>query len=210
MECNKMLDFDTLINWIFAVTSIGLLTMIIVGWLLSFRGQKSPPVGRGKWIFELPAWVQITTGFATTILLVYFGYLLWIPLPISLPTDVKMILSIVGLVIFLVGTFLVLWARWTLGAMYGVSTSSAVQLKSQHFLIQHGPYAYIRHPMYLGCWLTLGGVTLTSRTLSPLLLLLICLPGFYLRARREELVLEIEFGKEWKIYTARVPMFVPL
>ncbi|MFQ6059099.1 MAG: methyltransferase family protein [Anaerolineae bacterium] len=115
----------------------------------------------------------------------------------------------VGLGLFLVGVLLVLWARWTLGAMYGVSTSCAVQLKERHRLIQHGPYALVRHPMYLGYWLLLAGVALIYRTWSPLLFLAMFVPAFYRRAQREEQALEAMFGAEWQAYAARVPMFVP-
>ena len=92
----------------------------------------------------------------------------------------------VGLVLFLAGWLLVLWARRALGAMYGVSTSFAAPLQVQHRLIQHGPYAFVRHPLYLGYWFLLLGVTLIYLTWTPLLLFVMCLAAFYRRARRED------------------------
>lgn len=50
---------------------------------------------------------------------------------------------------------------------------------------------------------------LVYRTWSPLLWLVVCVLAFYRRARREEEALETEFGREWRAYAARVPMFVP-
>ncbi len=120
-----------------------------------------------------------------------------------------MLLRIVGLVFFVAGWLFVLWARWTLGALYGVSTSFAAPLQAQHRLIQHGPYAVVRHPMYLGYWLLLLGVTLIYRTWTPLLFLVTCLASFSRRARREERALAERFGAEWTAYAARVPMFAP-
>ncbi len=101
----------------------------------------------------LPAWAQIVGGLAISVLLAYLGYLLWIPLPFAISPDAEGILRIVGLALFLAGLLSVLWARWTLGTLYGVSTSFAAQLQTQHQLIQHGPYALVRHPMYwaTGC-----------------------------------------------------------
>ena len=119
------------------------------------------------------------------------------------------ILRVVGLAFFLMGWVLVLWARQALGTMYGVSTSFATQLQAQQRLIQHGSYTLVRHPMYLGYWLVLLGVTLIYRTWTPLAFLVICLPSFYRRARREEKALEAMFGAEWQAYASRVPMFVP-
>lgn len=204
-----MFNVDTLLNWIVATISIGLLATIVVGWLLSYREAKAAPVGPGKWIFALPAWAQIGGGLTITALLAYLGYALWIPLPLTMPAGALEILRIVGLALFLTGALLVLWARWTLGAMYGVSTSCAAQLKEQHRLIQHGPYALVRHPMYLGYWLLLAGVALIYRTWSPLLLLTMFVPAFYRRAQREERALEVVLGAEWQAYASRVPMFVP-
>jgi len=181
-----LFNVDTLLNWVVAAISIGLLATILVGWLLSYRDMKTAPVGPGKWMFALPAWVQIGGGLTITALLAYLGYVLWVPLPFTVSADALRILRIVGLGLFLVGVFLVLWARWTLGAMYGVSTSCAAQLKEQHRLIQHGPYALVRHPMYLGYWLLLAGVALIYRTWSSLLFLAMFVPAFYRRAQREE------------------------
>lgn len=50
---------------------------------------------------------------------------------------------------------------------------------------------------------------LTYRTWTPLALLIMTVPSFYRRARREEISLEENFGLEWQAYAARVPMFLP-
>ena len=113
------------------------------------------------------------------------------------------------IIIFLIGLFLALWARWVLGTMYGVSTGSSAPLQEKHRLIQRGPYALIRHPMYLGYWLVMFGVLLTYRTWTPLLLLIMTVPSFHRRARREEISLEEMFGEEYQAYVKNVPMFLP-
>lgn len=128
-----MFSIDTLLNWIVATLSVGLLATVMIGWLFSYRDTKAAPVGPGKWIFALPAWAQITGGLAIIALLAYLGYLLWIPLPLAVPAGVLEILRLVGLALFLAGVLLVLWARWTLGAMYGVSYR-AYQQRTGRFL----------------------------------------------------------------------------
>lgn len=122
-----MFSADTLLDWIVVTMGLGLLAIIMSAWLLSYRDPRSAPVGPGQRIFSLPAWAQIGGGLAITALLAYVSSVLWIPLPLA-----------------------VLGALWTLGAMSGVSTSFAVQLTERHRLIQRGPYALVRHPMYLG------------------------------------------------------------
>jgi protein-S-isoprenylcysteine O-methyltransferase Ste14 len=204
-----LLNVDTLLNWIVVAVGLELLATIVSAWLLSYRDPRAAPVGPGKWIFTLPTWAQIGGGLAITLLLAYVSSVLWIPLPFVVSAAVATILRLLGFTMFLVGVLAVFWARWTLGAMYGVSTSSAVQLKERHRLIQRGPYVLVRHPMYLGYWLVIARVTLIYRTWSPLLWLVVCVPAFNRRARREEQALAALFGVEWQVYAARVPMFVP-
>ncbi|MFQ5944379.1 MAG: methyltransferase family protein [Anaerolineales bacterium] len=202
-----MSDAGTFLNWFVAALSAVLLAVIVISWLISFRTQKTIAFGSSKW-FSIPVWALIGAGFAALAFFGYLGYRLWIPLPISTPGGVLNLFRFAGLALFLAGWLLMLWARWALGGMYGVSTASAVRLRSQHRLVRHGPFAFIRHPMYLGIWLVLLGLTLLYRTWAPLVLLVIFLP-LYRRAQREEAALAATFGEEWQIYSARVPMFLP-
>jgi len=202
-----MSDVSRFLDWFVAATSAGLLMVIVISWLLSYRTPETGTLDSSKW-FALPRWAQIVTGLITIVLFVYLGFRFWIPLPFSVPADGLKIIRLAGLAIFLLGALLVLWARWTLGRMYGVSTSSAVRLKAGPQLVQHGPYALVRHPMYLGIWLLLLGPTLVYRTWALLILFLLLL-ALYRRAKREEEVLEAAFGEAWRSYAARVPMFLP-
>lgn len=200
---------ETVTDWMVIGGTLILASVIIMSWLASYRTPKAASVRSGDWFFVLPTWAQIVGGLGACVLFAYLGYLLWIPLPLSIPPNVETILQLIGLVFFLVGWGLVLWARGTLGAMYGVSTGFVAPLQAQHQLIQNGPYAFVRHPMYLGYWLLLVGMTLIYRTWTPLLLLAMCLASFFRRARREETALAERFGDKWRAYTVRVPMFVP-
>ncbi|GAB4577301.1 MAG: hypothetical protein Fur0022_00320 [Anaerolineales bacterium] len=186
-----------------------MLSVILASWLASVRRPKVVLPGSREGFFAWPIWAQIATGLGACVLIAYLGYLLWMPFPLTVSARVGMILRLLGLVFFVGGWSLVLWARWALGGMYGVSTSFAAPLQAQHRLIQHGPYAHIRHPMYLGYWLLLAGVTAMYRTWTPLLLLAMCAVSFYRRARREEAALENAFGAAWQAYQARTGRFLP-
>lgn len=120
-----------------------------------------------------------------------------------------MLLRLVGLVPFLGGVALMLWGRWALGPMWGVSTSLGVQLRVHHRLVKHGPYALVRHPMYLGYWLMFAGALIVYRTWALLIYTLSLIFSLYRRARREEQALATTFGPEWHAYTTRVSMFLP-
>jgi protein-S-isoprenylcysteine O-methyltransferase Ste14 len=106
------------------------------------------------------------------------------------------------------GLLFVLWGRLALGEMYHVSTGFGVQLHAHHQLVTHGPYKYLRHPMYLGVGLAGVGGILLYRSWT-LVFVTAFLPGLILRARREEQALAAEFGAAWEVYRRRVPAWFP-
>ncbi|HLA08423.1 MAG TPA: isoprenylcysteine carboxylmethyltransferase family protein [Anaerolineales bacterium] len=199
---------ETVTDWILSAGSAALMIVVTSSWLTSIRARKSEQSVSSDW-FALPAWAQIALGIAAIAAFIWLGFLFWIPLPLSLSDAITATLRVIGLTIYLAGLFLTLWARWALGRMYGVSTGSSAPLQAGHQLIQRGPYAIIRHPMYLGYWLVMLGVLLTYRTWTSLALLAMTVPSFRRRAGREESALAASFGKEWQAYATRVPMFIP-
>jgi protein-S-isoprenylcysteine O-methyltransferase Ste14 len=183
--------------------------MALAGWVASLRKGQAvtllPERGNRRW----PAWAQLAFVLLSLVLAGALFYALWIPLPLALSASTALWLTIGGLVLFLAGLILTLWARRTLGAMWGISTSRKVKLLPDHQLIQTGPYALVRHPMYLGWWLSLIGLVLIYHTWLLVGLLAMSLLIFYLRARREEAVLAEKFGEEWQAYVARSKFLIP-
>jgi protein-S-isoprenylcysteine O-methyltransferase Ste14 len=101
-----------------------------------------------------------------------------------------------------------LWARLSLGRMYFVSTSFGAQLYADHKLVKMGPFAIVRHPMYLGLITAAFGSLLLYQTWTTLAYALFA-PFVLLRARREEFALKAEFGEEWQDYCRHVPAILP-
>jgi protein-S-isoprenylcysteine O-methyltransferase Ste14 len=140
----------------------------------------------------------------------FFGlcYWMWQPLPLSLPPEALAPALVIGVLVYFGGLGFVLWGRLALGKLYFVSSSMGAQLFAGHRLVTTGPYALVRHPMYLGILLTgLGGILL-YRTWT-LVFITLTGTGLVLRARREEQVLTAEFGQVWQDYCRRVPAFFP-
>lgn len=200
--------FDTVSDGLVSLVMIGLLVVVYGGWLVSYRMPKAAPVGTSLW-FRLPVWGQIAAGLLISVVGAYGAYLLWLPMPIIVSSCVAVVLRIGGLVIVLSSVLFFLWARLSLGALYNASTSSAVQLHIHHRLIQHGPFAVVRHPIYLSYWLMLVGLLILYRTWMLLLVLLLMLIALVRRARREDQVLAATFGEAWQVYARRTPMFLP-
>ncbi|MFT3891880.1 MAG: isoprenylcysteine carboxylmethyltransferase family protein [Anaerolineales bacterium] len=163
------------------------------------------PTRRGG---KYPLWAQIillVVGIALCVPLFYFG---WIPL-FTISTNIARILDIIGLILYLAGLGFTLWARRTLGKYWGLSSSRSVKLLDDHQLIQSGPYAFVRHPMYSGAWAFMFGLLLLYPTWAILILFISMLAAFSSRAHREEKALEERFGIAWQEYKKRTKMIVP-
>jgi protein-S-isoprenylcysteine O-methyltransferase Ste14 len=202
------MNLEAVMNLIIVTGAIALGFAVVISWLGSIHRQEAPRLILSGW-FALPPWAQVILGIAAIGFFIWFGFLLWILIPLRLPEPLISLARPVGFIIFLAGLFLALWARWALGTMYGVSTGSSAPLREKHRIVQRGPYAFSRHPMYLGYWLVMFGVLLTYRTWTPLLLLIMTVSSFHRRARREEISLGEMFGEEWQAYVKHVPMFLP-
>lgn len=149
-------------------------------------------------------------GFYLAAGIVYFGicWLLWKPLPVTFSPLARAVALALGSVLLFAGLGLVLWGRLALGKQYFVSTGMGAQLFADHKLITGGPYALVRHPMYLGCILAGMGGLLVYRTWT-FVFVTVGFLGLAARARREEQALEDEFGEVYQAYRQRVPGWIP-
>lgn len=76
-------------------------------------------------------------------------------------------------------------------------------------LVTSGIYRYIRHPQYTGFLLVTLGMIFDWATLPLLIMWPILLVIYYRLARREESMMEAEFGDAYRVYKARTGMFLP-
>jgi protein-S-isoprenylcysteine O-methyltransferase Ste14 len=167
----------------------------------SKRLNKSPVVEPAFYL-RWPVIILMTAGFATV------AVVLWKPIPLQLSTLSRFSLLVSGACIYFPGLFLYLWGFFTLGRMFGISSSFDASVYPDHELIQAGPYKLLRHPMYLGVILAGVGALLLFRTWAMLLFAPMTL-SVILRARREEMVLNRKFDQIWKAYCQRVPAWWP-
>jgi protein-S-isoprenylcysteine O-methyltransferase Ste14 len=93
--------------------------------------------------------------------------------------------------------------------MYNVSSAFGNQLYSDHELVTSGPFALVRHPMYLGALIAGVGGVLLYRTWAALLAIA-HVAVFFVRAGKEEQALAAEFGETWRRYAQRVPAGLPV
>jgi len=108
--------------------------------------------------------------------------------------------------VMLVGLALTWWARIQLGHLW----SSAITRKEEHRLVEAGPYALVRHPIYTGIITALLATAATEATLVALLGAVLIAVGLWVKARAEERFLLAELGPDaYESYRRRGPMLVP-
>jgi protein-S-isoprenylcysteine O-methyltransferase Ste14 len=115
--------------------------------------------------------------------------------------ELSYMLYLVSLLLIIVGTGLAVCAVLVLGRSISL-------LPEARRLVTGGPYALVRHPLYLGELVALVGVALQYYSASALLLLLLVWSFQLQRMKYEEYIL-FKFFPEYGDYMARTARLVP-
>jgi protein-S-isoprenylcysteine O-methyltransferase Ste14 len=106
----------------------------------------------------------------------------------------------------LAGILFTWWARIHLGRLW----SGSITRKEGHRVVDTGPYALVRHPIYTGLIFALLATAAAQATANALAGAVLISVGFWLKARAEERFLTAELGADaYGDYRRRVPMLVP-
>lgn len=127
------------------------------------------------------------------------GWLGFVPFPGSWATGAA------GLAACVCGLAVAVWARHTLGANW----SSRVTVKVGHELVEHGPYRFVRHPIYTGILLISLGTALEGDRAACVVGLGLLFAGFWIKLRKEERLMLQAFPATYPRYRARVKALVP-
>lgn len=149
-------------------------------------------------VADAPWWIQ------------YYPPLVWLPFVVAyaqpLAIDLDMSLRYAGLAVAAASAAFAAWGMWSLGRSYGIR----MDIFESHSLKTDGPFALVRHPMYLGIVLFHAGASLAME--SSLLLAITALfvvPYTAVRIAAEEKVLREAFGDRYLRYAERVPALLP-
>lgn len=110
-----------------------------------------------------------------------------------------------GAVMTGIGFGFAIWARVHLGANW----SATVTVKQGHELIQSGPYALVRHPIYTGLLTAMIGTVIALGEWRGVAAVLIVLWALGRKLALEERWMREVFGEVYDDYAARVPALVP-
>jgi len=142
-------------------------------------------------------WVQVSTAIvAVASLFCHHPLLLQLYVPVAL--------LYVGPVVCIVATALFIWAKVCLGAQYSPCCDSLVANR----LVDTGPYAYIRHPIYVANLMWLLGLFMATGSIWIAINVAIVALYYVTSARQEELVLAKELPA-YGAYMTRTGAFLP-
>lgn len=185
------------------MTSILLSAILWIGfvlyWLLASRGTKRTAARGQSPLVRAFALVFIALGAALVYLpLSAVPFLGWRLLS-SHPAP-----AIIGLGLMVAGLLFAIWARRRLAGNW----SGAVTLKEDHALVTSGPYAVVRHPIYLGVLIAMLGTGLVIGEIRAFLPLLGVF-GLWKKMAAEESLLRAAFPQQYEEYSRRVGRLIP-
>jgi len=111
----------------------------------------------------------------------------------------------IGVALGVVSLAVYSWSRATLGREW----SSLLQLSEEHHLVTTGPYAWIRHPIYLALMGFLTGITLITANWFLIAFLVVSIVDLALRIPKEEQMMVEEYGDEYIAYMQKTGRLLP-
>jgi protein-S-isoprenylcysteine O-methyltransferase Ste14 len=108
----------------------------------------------------------------------------------------------IGALLTAAGVALAIWGRYYLGRNWGSRP------KESQVLVESGPYAYIRHPIYAGAMLALLGSALTGSIVAVVMFVISIIFCLHRIDKEEPMMLGI-FAEQYPAYRARTKKFIP-
>jgi protein-S-isoprenylcysteine O-methyltransferase Ste14 len=182
--------FTVVAYWSWAV----LLAVWLPGYLTVKKTSHAPSLG-----FQIP----------TSVLLLVCFVLLFNPRGFGLQaqlTPQTEIFGWIGVAIDLLGIAFAIWARIVLGRNW---SGLIMGVKEGHELVQKGPYAIVRHPIYTGFLLAIFGTTLTLGTFASYVGFVAGAIALVTRIGLEERLMREQFGDSHDAYRRRTKKLIP-
>lgn len=192
---------DQLFRWLFFAIFAGMLS---ISGYFRYRARQAggaiPRAREGKLVlftrllFAAPLYLPIM------VYIVNPDWMAWSSIP--LPVGLRWLGAAVGL-----GTLPFLY--WVVSSI-GNNISETFLTKEKHVLVTHGPYRWVRHPLYSATALALVSLSLLAANWFMLAMAGVAVIGIaVLVIPREEAELTRKFGEAYRAYRLRTGRFVP-
>ena len=168
-------------------------------WLIGMVFAKPRARTGSPWVRLTYLILAIVGGFCIGDKKLYWGWLGERFLPFSVD-----ILSL-GAVLTVIGCTMAIWARTVLGSNW----SGAPDVKQDHVLVQSGPYALTRHPIYTGFITAVFGTALAVARYRVIVGFVLVLVSILLKIGQEEKLMSESFPEDYARYRSRVKALIP-
>lgn len=150
------------------------------------------------------SWVE--TGSMTAFFLVYYAVIRLQLLAVSMPAGWRAAAVVSGLALMVVGAVVNVLGRVHLKSNW----ANQIKIYEGHWLVTTGPFALVRHPLYASLiWMLVGGSLVYANLAGLALTLGVFVPMMYVRAKKEDALLEEAFGEKFEAYRRRTGMLLP-
>jgi protein-S-isoprenylcysteine O-methyltransferase Ste14 len=113
--------------------------------------------------------------------------------------------NLIGILFIPVGMLLIIWANYTLLHIGKIGLRNREPMQRPSNLVLAGPYRFSRNPLYLGGLLALLGLIIVwSSIVTAFFTVLVYIIFRYVFIKKEEIILEEEFGDEYRDFKKRV------
>ncbi len=128
----------------------------------------------------------------------------------TFPTDIiPQPFNLVGFLLIPVGFLLIIWANYTLLHIGKIGLRNREPMQRPSNLVLVGPYRFTRNPIYFGCLLVLLGLVIVwSSVVTAILTILVYIIFRNVFIKKEEMILEEEFGEEYQDFKNRVRRWI--
>lgn len=160
------------------------------------------------WRFRRPAWGERAYRARLVLAVLEIAAVaVWVALrgEYTILPEPSATMAVAGALLALTGGLLGAWAKHTLGRLFSVHLG----VQEGHRLITRGPYAIVRHPIYLAIIYYILGSALAFNDAGLLVLTIAFLVFFLVQLRFEEEIFARHFGDEYRRYQERVPALFP-
>ncbi len=185
-----------------------IIAMLATGFTLSayYRGKAARASGeRISWREEgTPIMILLRlTGLSVWLLIFAYAinpeWLRWSALP--LPIGVRWL----GAGLSAIALPLIVWMFRSLGR----NVTDTVAIRREHTLVRHGPYRWIRHPLYSFGGLLFTGIILMVANWFVIVMAFVAFSILVIRTPIEEAKLIERFGDEYRAYMKQTGRFLP-
>jgi protein-S-isoprenylcysteine O-methyltransferase Ste14 len=191
---------ESIYHWI-AVVSLGAAMSISIYFRSKANrlGDKIDPSQEGKLILTLRRIFGLALWLSALAYLINPAWMAWAYFP--LPAWVRW----VGAVIMVACVPLIYWVFSSLGK----NVTPTVTIRREHSLVTHGPYRWVRHPLYTVGFLAFAGLSLLAANWFIAAVLIFGWPVLVMRTPIEERRLIERFGDEYREYMLRTGRYLP-